>query len=169
MYVFGGFTGNTYLDDLYALQLSTQRWFKFHNEGPSPRERSYHTMASMGHVSLGINNPEPERNAVDHYEKTTRLARESFTDSPTEEQSQHPKCSSCEAHGTSSLQNLLQLTSVNSESRRVPEDDISKGSTEYHTKFGRLILPLKVQGWSLNGSCQYCLLRKLSGTTVLHS
>ena len=27
---------------------AAQRWFKFHNEGPSPRERSYHTMASNG-------------------------------------------------------------------------------------------------------------------------
>ena len=66
MYIFGGFTaGVTYLDDLYALQLSSegfsvlncylvhirnaaQRWFKFHNVGPSPHARSIHAMASDG-------------------------------------------------------------------------------------------------------------------------
>ncbi|KAF8500871.1 galactose oxidase [Russula emetica] len=49
MYVFGGFTmDKTYLDDLIALQLSTQRWFKFHNVGPNPHRRSCHTMASDG-------------------------------------------------------------------------------------------------------------------------
>ncbi|KAF8502091.1 hypothetical protein F5888DRAFT_1168599 [Russula emetica] len=49
MYVFGGFsTDEGYLDDLYALQLSTQRWFKFRNVGPSPHRRSHHSMASDG-------------------------------------------------------------------------------------------------------------------------
>ncbi|KAN0120947.1 hypothetical protein V8E52_004216 [Russula decolorans] len=49
MYVFGGFSMDEgYLDDLYALQLSTQRWFKFHNVGPSPHRRSHHSMASDG-------------------------------------------------------------------------------------------------------------------------
>ncbi|KAF8492353.1 galactose oxidase [Russula emetica] len=49
MYVFGGFsTDEGYLDDLYALQLSTQRWFKCHNLGLRPRRRAYHAMASDG-------------------------------------------------------------------------------------------------------------------------
>ncbi|KAF8488443.1 galactose oxidase, partial [Russula emetica] len=49
MYVFGGFSMDEgYLDDLYALQLSTQRWFKFHNVGPSPHGRSAHAMSSDG-------------------------------------------------------------------------------------------------------------------------
>jgi hypothetical protein len=29
----------------------------------------------------------------------------------------------------------LELTGVNSKPRRVPEDDVSEGSTEYHAKF----------------------------------
>ncbi len=65
MYVFGGYSGNGDLDDLYALQLSSewlimlirylvhmrnaaQRWFKFPNVGPSPHKRSGHAMASDG-------------------------------------------------------------------------------------------------------------------------
>ncbi|KAN0105647.1 hypothetical protein V8E52_010822, partial [Russula decolorans] len=63
MYVFSGYSGKGCMDDLYALQLSSewfsmlnrylvhmrnaaQRWFKFHNVGPSPHGRSAHTMAS---------------------------------------------------------------------------------------------------------------------------
>ncbi|KAI0280044.1 galactose oxidase, partial [Russula aff. rugulosa BPL654] len=49
IYVFGGFSADkTYLDDLMALQLSTLRWFNFHNVGPSPCGRSSHAMASDG-------------------------------------------------------------------------------------------------------------------------
>jgi hypothetical protein len=76
------------------------------------------------------------------------------------EQSQYPKSSSSEAHGASHLQNAatavsgspaslqvvherksspngqpLELTGVNGKPRRVPEDDVSEGSTEYHAKF----------------------------------
>jgi hypothetical protein len=83
-----------------------------------------------------------------------------LTGPPTQEQPQHPKSSSSEAHCASRLQNAtpsvsglpasleithernpgpsgrpLELTGVNSEPRLVPEDDVSEGSTEYHGKF----------------------------------
>jgi hypothetical protein len=86
--------------------------------------------------------------------------RKSSTGPPTQEQPQHLKSSSSEAHGASRLQNAipavsgrhaslqitheqnpgpdgrpLELTGVNSKPRRVPEDDVSEGSTEYHGKF----------------------------------
>ncbi|KAI0267956.1 hypothetical protein BGY98DRAFT_374637 [Russula aff. rugulosa BPL654] len=49
MYVFGGLSEDgSCLDDLYALQLLTHRWFKISNLGKSPRKRRYHTMASDG-------------------------------------------------------------------------------------------------------------------------
>ncbi|KAI0280085.1 hypothetical protein BGY98DRAFT_1061034 [Russula aff. rugulosa BPL654] len=49
MYVYGGFsTDKGIMDDLYALHLSTQRWFKFPNLGTSPCNREGHTMASDG-------------------------------------------------------------------------------------------------------------------------
>ncbi|KAI0267197.1 hypothetical protein BGY98DRAFT_1102239 [Russula aff. rugulosa BPL654] len=49
MYVYGGSSRDEGItDDLYALQLSTQRWFKFPNLGTSPCKRMYHTMASDG-------------------------------------------------------------------------------------------------------------------------
>ncbi|KAI0283574.1 hypothetical protein BGY98DRAFT_680073 [Russula aff. rugulosa BPL654] len=49
MYVFGGYSVHEgYMDDLYSLQLSTQRWFKVSNLGTSPCKRGYHTMASDG-------------------------------------------------------------------------------------------------------------------------
>jgi len=40
--------GSKYMGDLTALQLSTQRWFKFYNKGSSPFTRANHTMASDG-------------------------------------------------------------------------------------------------------------------------
>ncbi|KAN0105725.1 hypothetical protein V8E52_010737 [Russula decolorans] len=190
MYVFGGYSGESFLDDLYALQLSTQRWFKFQNAGPSPHRRMGHTMASdgtrvfvLGGSSAGarvdemslihvfdttskvkntehIKYPEPERTAVNPNEKSTQLAQKSSTGRPTQEQPQHPKSSSSEAHGASRLQNAtpavsgrpaslqithernpgpndrpLELAGVNSKPRRVPEDHVGEGSTEYHAKF----------------------------------
>ncbi|KAI0261686.1 hypothetical protein BGY98DRAFT_929417, partial [Russula aff. rugulosa BPL654] len=49
MYVFGGYSPSEgFVNDLYALQLSTQRWFQIHNMGPSPYRRGYHAMASDG-------------------------------------------------------------------------------------------------------------------------
>ena len=65
MYVFGGYTGRAYLDDLIGLHLSSERfnmlnhylvhmrnaaqkWFKFQNVGQSPHVRSGHAMASDG-------------------------------------------------------------------------------------------------------------------------
>ena len=67
MYVLGGYSPEEgYLDDLYALQLSSEcfslsvlnryfvhirdaarRWYKFHNVGPSPGRRAYHAMVSV--------------------------------------------------------------------------------------------------------------------------
>jgi hypothetical protein len=47
--------------------------------------------------------PESERNAVNPNEKTTQLARKSFTSPPTQEQPQHQKSSSSEAQGGSRL------------------------------------------------------------------
>jgi hypothetical protein len=104
-----------------------------------------------------IKYPEPERNAVNSNEKTIQLAQKSSIDAPTQEQPQHPKFSSSEAYGASHLQNAtptvsgppaslqithernagpngrpLKLTGVNSRPRRVPEDDVSEGSTGYH-------------------------------------
>jgi hypothetical protein len=51
-----------------------------------------------------IKYPEPEHNAVNPNDKTTQLARKSSVP-PTQDQPQHPKSSSSEAHGASSLQN----------------------------------------------------------------
>ena len=47
-----------------------------------------------------IKYPEPEHNAVNPNEKTTQLARKSPVP-PTQDQPQHPKSSSSEAHGAS--------------------------------------------------------------------
>ncbi|KAI0285814.1 hypothetical protein BGY98DRAFT_1130344, partial [Russula aff. rugulosa BPL654] len=52
MYVFGGLSRTKALDDLYALQLSTQRWFKFRNLGTSPYKRIVIPWLLTGHVSL---------------------------------------------------------------------------------------------------------------------
>ena len=105
---------------------------------------------------------EPERNAVNPNENTNQLAWRSFTGPPIQEQSQYPKFSSSETHG-SRLQSAnlavsghpatlqvthyrhhernsgpngwpLELTGLNNKPRRVPEDDVSDDSTEYHTK-----------------------------------
>ena len=84
----------------------------------------------------------------------------SSTGPPTLEQPQHLKSSLSEAHSASHLQTTtpvvsgsqsslqmthecnpcpdgrpLELTGVNSEPRRVPDDDVSQGSTEYDAKF----------------------------------
>ncbi|KAF8499883.1 hypothetical protein F5888DRAFT_117731 [Russula emetica] len=49
MYLFGGYNhGTTYLGDLTALNLSTQRWTMFQDISPSPSGRSYHAMACDG-------------------------------------------------------------------------------------------------------------------------
>ena len=104
-----------------------------------------------------IKYPEPERNAVNPNEKTTQLVWKSSTGPSTQEQPQHPKSSSSEVHGASRLQNPtptasgrpaslkiahernpgpsggpLELTGVNSRPRRVPEDNVREGSTEYY-------------------------------------
>ena len=87
----------------------------------------------------------------------SQLAWKSFTGPPTQEQSQYPISFSFETHG-SRLQSAnpavsghpatlqitheetpgpsgrpLELTGVNNKPRRVPKDDVSEGSTEYHT------------------------------------
>jgi hypothetical protein len=70
---------------------------------------------------------------------------------PTQEQPQHPKSSSSEAHGASRLQNAnpagsgrpathernsgLNDRPSESKPRGVPEDFVREGSTEYHAKF----------------------------------
>jgi DNA repair exonuclease SbcCD ATPase subunit len=70
---------------------------------------------------------------------------------PTQEQPQHPKSSSSDTHGASRLQNATPTDSSRpathernpgpndrpseSKPRRVPEDDVGEGSTEYHAKF----------------------------------
>ena len=84
----------------------------------------------------------------------------SSTGPPTLEQPQHLKSSLSEAHSASHLQNTtpvvsgshsslqiahecnprphgrpLELTGVDSKPRRVPDDDVSQGSTEYDAKF----------------------------------
>ena len=86
--------------------------------------------------------------------------RKSFIVPWTQDQPQHPTSSSSGAHDASRLQNVipavlghsaseqithernhgpkgrpLELTGVNSKARRVPEDDVCEGSTEYHAKF----------------------------------
>jgi len=107
-----------------------------------------------------IKYPEPERDVVNPNEETTQLVRKSSAAPPSQEQPQHRKSSSLEAHGASRLQNAtpavsgrpasrqithernpslngrpLELTGVNSKPRGVPEDDVNEGSTEYHAKF----------------------------------
>ncbi|KAI0267199.1 hypothetical protein BGY98DRAFT_1102241 [Russula aff. rugulosa BPL654] len=69
MYVFGGSSwdqGIIVEDDLYALHLSTQRWFKFPNQGTSPCKRAGHTMASDGTrvFVLGGYSSNPRENEV---------------------------------------------------------------------------------------------------------
>jgi hypothetical protein len=79
---------------------------------------------------------------------------------PTQKQQQHPKSSSSEARGAFRLQNAtsavsghpatlqithernpgpngrpLELAGVNSKPKRVPEDDVGEGSSEYHAEF----------------------------------
>ena len=107
-----------------------------------------------------IKYPEPERTAPNRNESPTQLAQKSSTGSPTQEQPQHLKSSSSEAHGTSRLQNStpavsgdtppvqithernpgrngqpLELAGVNSKPRHVPEDDVSEAPTKYHGRF----------------------------------
>ena len=106
-----------------------------------------------------IRYPEPERNAVNPNVKTTRLARKSSVP-PTQDQPQHPKSSSLEAHDASGLQNAtlavsgrhaslqiihkrnpgpsdqpLENTGANSKPSRAPEGDVSERPTEYRAKF----------------------------------
>ena len=107
-----------------------------------------------------IKYPEPECAAVNPNEMTTKLARKSSTGPPTQEQPQHPKSSSEEEYGPSRLQittpavsggpsplqithernpgpngQPLELAGVNIKPRRVLEDEVSEGSTEYHANF----------------------------------
>ena len=107
-----------------------------------------------------IKYPESEPNAVNPNEKTAQLARKSFAGPLTQGQPHHPAPSSSEAHGSFPLQDATPAASsgrpaspqitdkrnpgsndlplkpkgVNSIPRRVPEDDVSEGSTEYHAK-----------------------------------
>jgi len=122
MYVFGGYMGTTYLCDLTALQLSTQRWFKFQNEGSSPLTRAYPVMVSdgtrvfvLGGSAPGrrsdelsniyvfdtkdIKFPDPEPN-VNPNVKTTQLVQKSSASPPTPEQPQLT-ASSSETHDAS--------------------------------------------------------------------
>ena len=107
-----------------------------------------------------IKYPEPERDAVNPNDTTTQLAQKSSVGPSTLEQPQHPKSSSSEAHGAPHLQNAaaavsaspaslqvanerhhgpngqpLELTGVNTKPRRIPENNVNEGSTEYHAKF----------------------------------
>jgi hypothetical protein len=83
--------------------------------------------------------------------ETTQLVWKSSMGPPTQDQSQHPKYSSSEAHGASGLQNATPADSSHpathernpgpndwpseSKPRRVPEDDARESSTEYYAKF----------------------------------
>ena len=107
-----------------------------------------------------IQYPDPEGSVVNPDEKTTQFARKSSTGPPAQEQLQHPKSSSSEAHSASSLHNaipgisdrpaFLQIThernpgtngqpfepkSANSKPSHVLEDGVSEGSTKYHAGF----------------------------------
>ena len=110
-----------------------------------------------------IKYPESDSNAVNPNEKTAQLARKSFAGPPTQEQPQRPAPSSSDAHSSFPLQDAtpaassgrpasespqitdtrnpspdnlpLEPKGVNSMPRRVPEDDVNEGSTEYHAKF----------------------------------
>jgi hypothetical protein len=152
VFVLGGYSKGARSDDISLIHVfDTSMYFR--------------SVISSGRASKIENTeyikyPEPEPNAVNPNEKTTQLARKSSTGPPTQEQPQHPKSSSSEAHGASRLQNAtpavsgrpaslqithernrgpngrpLELTGVNSKPRRVPEDDVSEGSTEYRAKF----------------------------------
>ena len=118
--------------------------------------------ASKIETTEQIKYPEPEPNATYPNEKTTELAQKSSAGPPTQEQPQHPAPSSSDAHSSFPLQGATTATpaasgrpaspqithkrnpgpydlplkpeGVNSMPRRVPEDDVSKGSTEDHAK-----------------------------------
>ncbi|KAI0283592.1 hypothetical protein BGY98DRAFT_1183841 [Russula aff. rugulosa BPL654] len=131
MYVYGGRTfGGTYLGDLTALNMSTQRWTSFQDIGPSPNARTNHAMACDGtrvfvlggRLSPGAQvddakpihildtklliYPKPDSNTVKHSEKTTELAQRLSAGHPTQGQPQQPAFSSSDSdvhaeHGTS--------------------------------------------------------------------
>ncbi|KAF8499859.1 hypothetical protein F5888DRAFT_1888796, partial [Russula emetica] len=136
MYVFGGEsedTDGTFLGDLTALNLSTQRWTAFQDIGPSPSGRSSHAMACDGtrafvlggKLSLGAQVdeaklihvldtkllicPKPDSNTVKHSERTTQLAQKLFAGQPTQGQAHQPTFSLSNSdvhaeHGTSRFQ-----------------------------------------------------------------
>ena len=67
----------------------------------------------------------------------------------------------------------LEHTGVNSRQGRVLEGDVSEGSTENHEKFAEPHSASELEVTrlgleSLSGSYQYCLPRKLSGTSASH-
>jgi len=102
-----------------------------------------------------IKYPDFEPNATNINEKTTQLARKSPAWPTTKEEPQHSAPSSSEAHGSFPFQDATPAASgrpatdkrnpgpndlplkpkgVDSMPRRVPEDDVNKGPTEYHAK-----------------------------------
>ncbi|KAF8499876.1 hypothetical protein F5888DRAFT_1633488 [Russula emetica] len=120
MYVFGGRAiDGTFLGDLTALNLSTQRWIAFQDIGPSSSGRSRHAMACDGtrvfviggklspgaevdeakliHVLETIFEieselliyPKPDSNTVKHSEKTTQPVQKLSAGHPTQDQPQH--------------------------------------------------------------------------------
>ena len=128
---------------------AAQRWFKFHNVGPSPHRRSYHAMASDGtHVFV-----------------LGGLSRDAQGD-----------MSSIHVFDTSMYVRLVNLSLQRSKlktqrtsSTRNPMSEKVQRSTMRSSRHLILLLKEKLRVWSLNNSCPYCLLRELSGTAVLHS
>jgi hypothetical protein len=141
VFVLGGYSKGAQSDEISSIHVfDTSMYFRFVISSASKIENTE-----------DIKYPDPERNAVNSNEKTTQLAWKSSTGPPTQEQSQHPKYSSSEAHGASRLQNATPADSSRpathernpgpndrpseSKPRRVPEDDAREGSAEYHAKF----------------------------------
>jgi Kelch motif len=134
VFVLGGYSKGAQSDEISSIHVfDTSMYFRFVISSASKIENTE-----------DIKYPDPERNAVNSNEKTTQLAGKSSTGPPTQEQPQHRKSSSSEAHGTPADSGRPGTHERNpgpndrpseSKPRRVPEDDVGEGSTEYHAKF----------------------------------
>jgi hypothetical protein len=131
---------------LVHMRNAAQRWFRFHNVGQSPHRRSDHAMASDGTrvFVLGGNSPDALGDDIYFFDTSMSVCLVNLSGQRSKLRTQR----------TSSTRNPMSAK-VQRSTMRSPPHLI-------------LLLKEKLRVWSSKGSCPYCLLRKLSGTAVLH-
>ncbi|KAI0280043.1 hypothetical protein BGY98DRAFT_1141375 [Russula aff. rugulosa BPL654] len=105
-----------------ALQLSTLRWFNFHNVGPSPCGRSSHAMASDGTRVLCLEFIQEAHGRM-RFPSSTFLTQTATTRLRTQ--------------STSSTRDMSPPTQMQPQHSTLSsdEEDVGEGPTKYHVKF----------------------------------